>query len=92
MEVGSKPWRRRRDRRRGLSRLKPTFGEGRIRSRSILCRYQLCNCARRRRGSGGPGWGCGGGISKDLTWKGQWRCRLSRTRMVWSNKGEEGGG
>ena len=52
---------RQKERRQGLRQWKPTFGKGRIRSRSILQRDQLWTYARRRIGIGGTGWGCGGG-------------------------------
>ena len=88
-EGGSTPQRRRRERRWGLSRWKPTFGEGGIRLRSIFQRDQFWICARRRRLIEGHRWGCGGGNRQDLTWRGKWRWwqrRQRRTRVVWYNK------
>ena len=90
-EVGSKPWRRRRERSRGLIKWKSTFGKGWIRSRSILRRYRLWTCVRRRRGIRGHKWVGGGGKRQYFTWQGQgrrrWqRRRRSQTRRVWRNK------
>ena len=86
----NKSWRRCKYRRRYLSQWKPTLGEGRIWSRSILKRGRFWTCARQHRESGKNGWGRGGGIRGDLTlWgKGRWqKCRRRRKSMVCIIKG-----
>ena len=51
----------------GLRQWKPTFGEGRIRLRSILLRDYFWISARRRRGISENGCGCSSGNIEELT-------------------------
>ena len=91
-EGGNTPWWRRQERRRSLSLCKPTFGEGRIRWRSILQRGLFWTCVRRRRGSEGTG-----GYSvveTGGTWPGG--CKLDnigggRVGRGWAGRIKEGG-
>ena len=85
----STPRRRRKEQRRGLSQWRHTFGEVIIRPRSILLCDFIWKSVRRRRGSGGHGWGCVRRNNQELTWRVQGRQRRQRqrrTRMVCRSK------